>query len=221
MFISLIFLSGGKGSRLKTPTPKQYLPLGEKPVAFHSLDIFLRMPEISEYIVVADLEDLAIFSSKQGLKFALPGERRQDSVKNGLQKISKKSDLVLIHDGARPFIDEKSVKTLLKAARNSPATTLASPVKSTIRKVKENLEVKKSLKRQELWEMQTPQALTPNLLKKGFALAEKKNLTVTDDVALAELAGAPIKIVEGPDSNMKITTPFDYLIAKLLYEKAL
>lgn len=221
MFISLIFLSGGKGSRLKTPIPKQYLPLGEKLVAFHSLDIFLGMPEISEYIVVADPKDLAIFSSKQGLKFALPGESRQDSVKNGLQKISTKSDLVLIHDGARPFIDKKSVKTLLKAAKNSPATTLASPVKSTIRKVKENLEVKKSLKRQELWEMQTPQALTPDLLKKGFILAEKKNLTVTDDVALAELAGSPIKIVEGPDSNMKITTPFDYLIAKLLYEKAL
>ena len=89
MFISLIFLSGGKGSRIKTSIPKQYLPLGEKPVAFHSLDIFLRMPEISEYIVVADPEDLPIFSSKQGLRFALPGERRQDSVKYGLLKISE------------------------------------------------------------------------------------------------------------------------------------
>ena len=179
------------------------------------------MPEISEYIIVAEQEYEELFPRKGSIAFASPGLRRQDSVYNGLQKTASASELILVHDSARPFIEKSAVYSLLEVAKKSPAACLANPVKSTIRKAKANLSAGKALPREELWEMQPPQAVEKSLLIKGFQEARKQHCTVTDDVALAELVGGKPKLVPSSDVNMKITTPFDYLIAKKIYEKAL
>ncbi|MEL7431365.1 MAG: 2-C-methyl-D-erythritol 4-phosphate cytidylyltransferase [Chlamydiota bacterium] len=221
MYIALILLSGGKGLRMKAPVPKQYLPLGGKPIAQRSLDPFFHVSEISEYIVVAREEDRRHFSKSVPLIFASPGTRRQDSLKNGLQKVSKKITHVLVHDGARPFVSKQAIEALIRAGKNADGATLALRTKYTLRQVTANLTTKKLVERADVWEMQTPQIGKLSLLEKGLLLAEKTEQTVTDDVGLIELIGGKVQIVEGEERNLKVTTPFDYALAQSIYEKAL
>lgn len=201
--------------------PKQYMPLGGKPLALHSFEMFLSIKEISQIVVVADTKYHEIFEwAGPKITFAEPGEMRQDSVYNGSKEISDKSDLVLIHDGARPFIREDDIRELITAGLEAGAAVLAKPSTNTIKEC-EDFTVKKTLERKMLWEMQTPQALKPGLLRRGFELVKKRNMTLTDDVQLAEVLSEPVKVVRGPDTNIKITTPLDYLLAKSIHEKAL
>ena len=212
-FISLILLSGGKGLRMGTSLPKQYLPFLGKTLAWHSLDFFLKRKEISEIIVVCEEPHQNIFLEKHPkLIFAAPGEKRQDSVLSGLEKVSFSSDLVIIHDSARPFISEKAFLELIEMGLKYGAATLGAKVKNTIKEV-ENGFVKKTLEREKLYQIYTPQAVLPDFLKRGFKMLST-NQMVTDDVSLIELLNMPIKIVEDNSFNLKITTPMDLKLAE-------
>lgn len=222
MKVSLILLAGGTGTRMQAEMPKQYLPLGisQKPIARHSFDLLLTLPEVTQMIVVCDPLYRAQFASETPVLFALPGQRRQDSVYHGLQFVSDDADLVCIHDSARPLISAPLVRRVLKAAISHGAATAGMPLKFTVKEThrepgKENF-VASTPNRNFLWEIQTPQAMRPELLKRGFAEAHTQNLTVTDDVSLAELIGHPVKIVEGSYANLKISTPEDLAIAERL-----
>ncbi|MBI5346302.1 MAG: 2-C-methyl-D-erythritol 4-phosphate cytidylyltransferase [Chlamydiae bacterium] len=211
--ISLIFLAGGKGLRMGLDTPKQFIPIKNKILALYSFEIFLSIKEISQIVVVCEKEFQHFFGSKT--MFAPPGKRRQDSVYNGLQKLDQCTDLVLIHDSARPFIEKESVLNLINEGLNYKAAVLASSVASTIKECENNFVVK-TLSRSRLFEIQTPQALEYNLLKQGFEYIQKNNLEVTDDVSIAEILGHKVKIVTGKPNNIKITTQHDLEIAKKL-----
>ncbi|MBI2742587.1 MAG: 2-C-methyl-D-erythritol 4-phosphate cytidylyltransferase [Chlamydiales bacterium] len=208
--ISLILLAGGIGSRMGAATPKQFLLLKGKPVALHSLELFASFDEIAEIIVVCAPEHQPFFSGIRPLSFALPGERRQDSLWNGLQKISTTCDLVCVHDAARPCLQRSDFEKLLDEAREHPAVALATPVKYTIKQTGENGFVTTTLDRANLWEIQTPQIAPLSLLKQGFKIAQERNLTVSDDLSLVELTGYPVKLVTGSSSNIKLTTPEDW-----------
>ncbi|MBS0626082.1 MAG: 2-C-methyl-D-erythritol 4-phosphate cytidylyltransferase [Verrucomicrobia bacterium] len=217
--ISLILLAGGTGTRMGGPIPKQFLTLGNKPVALHSFDLFANFPEIGELIVVCAPLYQYFFSTKtKPLSFALPGERRQDSVFNGLQKCHPNASLILVHDGARPFVEASHLKTLIEAGLRVGAATLAAPVTSTIKECDEKRVVQKTLDRSKLWDIQTPQALHRDLLVKGFEEVHARKLTVTDDVSIAETIGHFVEIVAGSPRNFKLTTPFDLVVAKALLE---
>lgn len=212
-FISLILLSGGKGVRMGSATPKQYLPFLGKKLAWHSLEFFLNRKEISEIIVVAEKEYQPLFLEKSPkLIFAKPGPKRQDSVFSGFQKTAFHSELIIIHDIVRPFIAEKAFLELIAMALKYGAATLGSKVKHTIKEVKNGF-VEKTLNREKLYEIYTPQAIVPDFLKKGFGMLET-NQTVTDDTALVELLNMPVKIVEDGNFNPKITTKIDLKIAE-------
>ncbi len=214
MFISLILLAGGKGSRMKSPIPKQYLPLKGKPIIRHSFDVLTDLPEISEWIIVTEKEGQKYFSNIKKTQFALPGNKRQESVYQGFIKTSPQADLILIHDSARPFIEKSLVQKVIEQGMKHGSSVLATPIDTTIKEVDSDFYVIKTLERSKLWKMQTPQALKPEILKKGFKIAHQKKITVTDDVQLAELAGYPTKLVLGSEKNFKITTPLDYQIAQ-------
>lgn len=213
---SLIFLSGGTGSRVGGSTPKQYLPLGSKPIALHSFDIFLKIPDILELVVVCSPEYQSVFSnrSERPLQFAPPGTRRQDSVYSGLEKSTQ--EFVLIHDSARPFPDPESVFELIRVVRTAKAAALASPVTSTVKQCGAERIVEKTFDRSFLWEMQTPQAVERNLLLKAHAHLSKMQLEITDDLGAVEAIGHPTQIVPSSPKNFKITTPFDLEIARHL-----
>ncbi|MCB1076058.1 MAG: 2-C-methyl-D-erythritol 4-phosphate cytidylyltransferase [Simkania sp.] len=216
--IAVILLAGGTGSRMGGPIPKQFLPLKGQPIVQYSFDLFLSLPEISEIVVVCKPQFQTFFekSPLKPIQFALPGKERQDSVASGFTHVSPSCDYVLIHDSARPLIQEEKVRQLIEEGLLIGAATLGVPMKYTVKEVDENGIVKKTLDRSRLYNIQTPQLLRRDILAKGLKKAQKQGLTLTDDVSLAELIHHPVKIVYGSDENLKITTPEDFEVAKQL-----
>jgi 2-C-methyl-D-erythritol 4-phosphate cytidylyltransferase len=218
---SVIIVAGGIGSRMGTPIPKQFLPLGGIPIVLHSFHIFAELEDVAEIVVVCELSYQKYFPNvtKPIIRFADPGDRRQDSVWNGLQACCESSKLICIHDSARPFLQKEDVLSVLAAAREHKAAALGAPVKQTIKQTDENDFVAKTLDRTFVWEIHTPQVIAPDLLRKGFEIAFRNNITVTDDVSLVELTSHPVKLVRGADQNLKVTTPTDLTIAQALYSQ--
>ncbi|EFB42233.1 MULTISPECIES: 2-C-methyl-D-erythritol 4-phosphate cytidylyltransferase [Parachlamydia] len=217
MTVSVILLAGGIGARMRQNLPKQFLPLVEKPVAFYSLECFMELSEVGEIVVVCDPAYHALFADytqDTRVHFALPGVRRQDSVWSGLQAIKQASQIVCIHDAARPFIDHALIKRVLSAASEHGAATVGMPIKFTLKQSTATGFVDKTLDRSLLWEIQTPQAVDFHLLYQGFDKVHQMGIDVTDDVSIIELLEKPVKLVEGDYANLKITTPEDMVVAE-------
>lgn len=213
--ISLILVAGGTGSRFGGPLPKQFLPLRGKPIVRYSLDLFDAMEEISEIVVVCDPAYRDLFEgTKKKILFAEPGPERWNSVYNGLKQCSPRSDLILTHDSARPFVDKETVLAVIEAGLRVGAAAPGTRVVNTVKQCSPSRIVEKTVDRSWLWEMQTPQALKPTLMHRGLALVLEKSLPVTDDLSLAELLGEPAEIVPAPSRNFKLTTPFDWKLAE-------
>lgn len=199
------------------PTPKQFLPLGGKAIVLHSLELLLSMPEVAEVIVVCEAEYRPLFAGYD-VHFADAGSRRQDSMANGLTASSSALPWVLVHDSARPFITQKACLELIRRGKEVGAATLGVPVIPTIKEITPEGIVRQTLDRNRLVEIQTPQLLRRELLVEGLARAEAEQWSVTDDVSIAERLGAPVVVVTGEYSNIKITTPHDLEIATRLWQ---
>lgn len=215
MLTSIILLAGGSGSRFGSRTPKQFLVLGDKPLFQHSLELFLTLSNIVEIIVVIDEAYRHLVTTP--VKFANPGKERQDSVYNGLCKVSSLSEFILIHDSARPLVTKEAVLKVMEDGYAYLAATLATPLKFSVKEALSNHFVNKTIDRSKLFEIQTPQVIAKELLKEGFEFAKKNNCSVTDDVSLVELLGKPVKLTLGEPTNIKVTTPDDLEYANYLY----
>ncbi|XP_044489664.1 2-C-methyl-D-erythritol 4-phosphate cytidylyltransferase, chloroplastic [Mangifera indica] len=217
--VSVILLAGGKGKRMAASMPKQYLPLLGQPIALYSFYTFSRLPEVKEIVVVCDPSYQDVFADSKekisvDLKFTLPGKERQDSVHSGFQAIDSNSELVCIHDSARPLVTAGDVEKVLKDGWLIGAAVLGVPAKATIKEANNESFVVRTLDRKTLWEIQTPQVIKPELLKKGFELVNREGLEVTDDVSIIEHLKHPVYITEGSYTNIKVTTPDDLLLAE-------
>lgn len=213
MKVGLILLAGGKGTRMGNSIPKQFLPLKDCPVALHSLAVFDTLA-LEQTVIVVNPDYEHLFPKRV---YARPGMRRQDSVWNGLQALDPSCEFVCIHDAARPFITTGLVENVLSKAFEMGAATAAVPLKFSVKQADAEGRVKGSLDRSTIWEIQTPQVVRRDLLERGFAIAHEKNLTVTDDVGLVELFNHPVQLVMGSYSNLKLTTPEDFEIARGQY----
>lgn len=220
--LSIIIVAGGQGTRMQCKTPKQFLPLHGRPLIERSIELLMNLPWTTEIIIACDPKYHSDFPHYPSLILAPSGKRRQDSVWNALQRASPLADLICIHDAARPLLRKEDALAVILEAATSGAAALAVPAKNTIKEVSSLGIVEKTLDRSKLWEMQTPQVIKPSLLKEGFSIAQSNDLSVTDDIALVELTGHPIKLVKGSYSNIKLTTPEDWplLEAYLSHETA-
>ncbi len=215
--ISAVLLAGGQGLRMEKASPKQFLLLDGKPMAAFSFDVFQAMPEIGEVVVVCSPDYRHLFENRprhKPVKFAPPGERRQDSVFNGLRQAASSCSIVCIHDGARPFIDAPLVSRVLHVAQQHGAAAAGMPVKFTVKECCSRGFVRSTLDRSGIWEVQTPQAVRRDWLEEGFCRAHEQGITVTDDVSLVELLGKQVRMVEGAYHNIKVTVPSDLSIAQ-------
>lgn len=216
--VSAIILAAGAGKRLDSAVSKALVKISGKPLIVYSLEVFNRHPGIDEIIVVTNTGNKKAIEqvTKKFHKVnsvTLGGKRRQDSVVSGLKKISEKSRIVLIHDCARPFIEEKLVSSLISAAKKNLAVVPGVPVKATIKSVKGG-KIEKTLNRAALWEIQTPQVFEKELILRAYK--KFSGTSVTDDATLVEKMGKPVKIIPGSYKNIKITTAEDILIAEAL-----
>jgi len=222
--LSAIVLAAGKGKRFSSKVPKVFSNLGGKPVISFSLSVLNRHPKVNEIIVVASTENkkkiekiIKKYKINKVKKVVPGGEERQDSVLNGLRSISRDADYVLIHDGARPFIDSDMVSRLCLAAKKTGASIAAVKVKNTIKEAR-NQVVVSTLRRDNLWEVQTPQVFRKEIILKAYG--SMGHLEVTDDAMLVERIGIAVRVSQGSYSNIKITTPEDLITAGTILKKA-
>lgn len=229
MYICAIVVAAGKSERLRSKVSKPLVCLGSKQVLFYSLKTFSECPDVRQVIVVANRSNRASIRRLISL-WRMPkiagvvegGERRQDSVANGLNSLAPQCSHVLIHDSARPFVDKPSLKRLISAVSKTGAAILGVPVKSTIKEARVTSgrsmpAVRQTLDRRLLWEIQTPQAFRKDILLKAYNSFGMIN--VTDDSALVEKLGIPVSLVMGSYANIKITTPEDLHAAAALLKK--
>ncbi len=225
MFLTAIIAAAGEGTRLNFDIPKPLVRISSKPVIIYSLE------RLSKYSLVRDIIIAANLSNIKGIKqqieryeikkikdIVLGGKRRQDSVRNGLIASDSRSDFVLIHDAARPFIGNEVLPVLIKQAKKYGAAIVGVPVKSTIKEaqgsgLKANI-VKRTLDRKNLWEVQTPQVFKKDLLLEAYD--RFGDIDVTDDAMLLEKMRVKVGMVFGSYDNIKITTPEDLIIAEAI-----
>jgi 2-C-methyl-D-erythritol 4-phosphate cytidylyltransferase len=224
MTCSLVFLSGGKGTRFPSKLPKQYLMLKGSPLFSYSLQTLIDSVDFEEIIIVCDPSyreqfDSWMFDRNLSFSFAKPGDRRQDSVKSGVAALQSSCSHVMVHDAARPFVNSKNIKNLFKVGLKVDAAALSVPVSFTVKGVDANENVTSTFNRDYLREVQTPQIVKKSWLEEGISLADKRELTVTDDVAFAEMLGHKVQLVEGSYDNTKVTTQEDFILVKALLDQ--
>ena len=207
-----VIVAAGQGTRMGGEHNKLLLPLGTRTILEFSIETFLKHPGIRKIFLTVSSQDRHIFEKivPQEVILVKGGKRRQDSVHNALLKIIQEQqfpELVLVHDGARPFCSAKLIDRILDAAYEHGAAIPVLPLMDTIRRVTE--EKTEVVERDELFAVQTPQGfLLEQLLYASMQITANK-WTVTDDASMIENAGGRITTVEGDPLNLKITTPAD------------
>ncbi|MGC8977535.1 MAG: 2-C-methyl-D-erythritol 4-phosphate cytidylyltransferase [Candidatus Ratteibacteria bacterium] len=220
--ISLILAGAGKGERLGLSIPKSFLKICGKELFLYSIEkfyklvekIFLALPE--EYIERG--KDIVEKKYKKVI-IVKGGERRQDSVLNCLNQLGEENKMVLIHDVARPFVSEKLIKKIIDGTEKFGACIPILKMTDTLKEVDRNF-VKKTLEREKIFIVQTPQGFKPDLIKNAYYECYRKNLKGPDDSFFLENIGyEKIYCVEGERTNIKITYPEDLIFAEFLIKK--
>lgn len=213
---SAIIVAAGKGTRMGANTGKLFLEIAGRPVIAHTWERFDRAADIAEVILVvrdglqSSFAELAAkYRFKKPFRLTVGGAERQDSVWNGLQTISPKAELVAIHDGARPMVTMELIAATLQAARETGAAVAAQRVTDTIKESDDGRTIARHLDRQKLWAVQTPQTFRVEIIRRAISTAKEKGLSLTDDTAACELIGQPVRLVDCPTPNPKVTVPSD------------
>ncbi|KKB34841.1 2-C-methyl-D-erythritol 4-phosphate cytidylyltransferase [Bacillus thermotolerans] len=224
MNYQVVIPAAGRGKRMKADRNKLLLKLESCPVIIHTLKIFEEDPSCKEIILVVHPDETGIFSdlmSEHGItkvqKLVHGGSERQESVYHGLKEADK-SAIVLIHDGARPFITIPLIRQLVEEAERSGAAIAAVPVKDTIKRVTEK-NVIETVERSSLWSVQTPQAFRMSLILDAHEQARAEGYIGTDDASLVERMKKGVQVVEGDYDNIKLTTPEDLFFAEAIIRK--
>ena len=219
-----IIPAAGSGIRMESKRAKQFLSLDGKPILALTLEPF-QESTVDAIILVVPLDDLEYckkeiverFGFTKVKKIVPGGKWRQDSVRFGLEATEGKYDLVLIHDGVRPLIEKRLIERVIKEAMVNRAVITALPAKETVKEVNDLRDVVKTYDRKRVWMVQTPQAFRYQDILNAHHKALKQGWEeATDDALLVEKSGITVKVVEGSEKNIKVTTPDDLELARLL-----
>ena len=220
--VSAIILAAGSGRRFGEK--KQFKKLNGKPIWFYSLNTFIQSESVNELILVIPNDSLETLKQSQvftslnktnNIKLVSGGESRKDSVFNGLKVVKKAIDIVCIHDAARPFIKASYIKHSVEACSEFDGAIIAIPSVDTVKKVDKQI-IKNTIDRESLWMAQTPQTFKKDKLL--YAIKNSSHLNITDESMLMEESNFKIKLIEGDQSNFKITNEIDWELAKVMVE---
>ena len=221
--VGAVIVAAGRSSRMGG-VDKTFAPLLGAPLIAHTLDHFEASPLIGEVTLVLAGESVArgrelVLSRgyRKVTQVCAGGERRQDSVRQGLERLSS-CDLVMIHDGARPCVGADTLERGIRAAAEHGAAVAGMPVKDTIKRVSPGLLIEETPERARLWQAQTPQVFRYELLLEAHRLCQTD---VTDDAAMVESLGHPVRMFEGTYENIKVTTAGDLTIAEAFLREIL
>jgi len=221
--VEAIIAAGGKGQRFGKVKPKQFCLLRGQPVICWTLDIFQRCPLIHRIILVIpqgmiELSKKVILPERYTKVKAVVegGQRRMDSVSQGLKHLTGDADVVLIHDGVRPLLPASLLNRVIRISEEYEAITPGIPLKETVKKAGPEGYVLNTLKREKIYLIQTPQAFQSDLIKKAHQEAQKMKWDAPDDAYLVEKLGKKVRIIKGSELNIKITTSLDLRMAEVL-----
>ena len=218
-----IVLAAGQGKRMHSKIQKQFLEIGGKPILYYSMECFQKSPLIQDIILVTGEDMISYCQSeiveKYGFtkvcKVTAGGKERYDSVYAGLL-CCQDTDYVYIHDGARPFVTEEMIQRGYEAVKRTNACVMGMPSKDTVKLADPSGYIKETPDRKIVWNIQTPQIFSYDLIRGAYESIRKKDMSnVTDDAMLVEQeTGTKILLVEGSYQNIKITTPEDLAVAE-------
>jgi 2-C-methyl-D-erythritol 4-phosphate cytidylyltransferase/2-C-methyl-D-erythritol 2,4-cyclodiphosphate synthase len=235
MHVTAIIAAGGRGQRFGGAEPKQLLSVGGTPILARSVEAFASHPSVDALVIALpqDLADDPPAYLRSAGAFALRGKpclivsggaRRQDSVANAFHAAGKTTDVIVIHDAARPFASADLIARTIAAAAESGAAVAALQSRDTVKQRQEGRDgrdghvrlVKATLPRDTIYLAQTPQAFQRDVLRRALEIGARDGVDATDEAALVELAGVPVRLVDGEASNIKITTPDDMVLGEAI-----
>jgi 2-C-methyl-D-erythritol 4-phosphate cytidylyltransferase len=217
--LTAIIVAAGSSQRMGFD--KLFALLENKPVVAHAIDAFEETASVEEIILVGRpdcLSELKEVVRRQGFgkmkKIIGGGERRQDSVRAGLNEINDKAEFVAVHDAARPLVRPKQIEQVFEACRQHGSAALAEPVKDTLKRVSDDGFICDSVEREQMFALQTPQIFARQLLRQAYDVIFAQNITVTDETSALDQLGHKVAIVSNNEFNFKITVPNDLLLAE-------
>ena len=225
-YVVALIAAAGLGQRMGLGMNKQFVAIGGRPILAMTVEKFDEHPYIDEIFLIlkkgeeAQVTDiLSKLSLKTPLRYVFGGMERQDSIRNGLSELPSHCDIVLTHDGARPFISKELITKSIEGVLTTGASVLAVALKDTVKVSEDGRMVSFTPNRKTLFAAQTPQVFFKGLLLRAYAVADQEGYTGTDDCSLVEKIGGRVRLIEGSYENIKITTPEDLLFAENLVQE--
>jgi 2-C-methyl-D-erythritol 4-phosphate cytidylyltransferase len=220
--ITALIVAAGQGRRMGGDRRKQYLELAGRPIVVHCLETFASVTCIDTIIMAVPADEidfcrnqiLPLVKSSKEMILVAGGERRQDSVYNGLRAIEDAEGIVLIHDGARPLVTARLIEACIDGARQWRACVPGLVPVDTLKRIDAHDVIAETIPRESLRMVQTPQAFKVGLIRKAHEQARQLGRQATDDATLLEFCGEPVHVIPGEITNLKITTPEDLVLAE-------
>ena len=224
MRVNAVIVAAGESKRMGGDLPKTLMNLAGRPLILRTLDRFAASQIRRAILVVPEKQrqkfEQIIRSDRElsGLECVLEsgGARRQDSVRRGLSRLDKDCEVAVIHDGARPLVSPDLIDRCVELALKEGAAVVGVPVRDTIKAVSKSRKIDSTPPRDSLWEIHTPQAFRVEIIREAHLRAEQEGIEATDDAMLVERLGKTVAVLEGERSNLKITTPEDFLFAEAM-----
>lgn len=221
--VGVVIVAGGSGSRVGGAELKQFRWVAGKPMLLHSVQSFMARPDVGMVVCVlpqkyaGDPPPWLFQCDVDRLLVSVGGRTRSESVANGLDDLPDEADIVLIHDAARPLVDAATVDRVVASVRAGTPAIAALPVVDTLKEVDEHGMIVRTIDRDGLWRAQTPQGFPRRVIVDAHRRATREHISATDDAALCERLGIPVRVVLGAERALKITEQVDFARAEAMF----
>ena len=221
--VGVVIVAGGTGTRVGGEELKQFRWVAGKPMLLHSVQAFMARPDVGTVVCVlpqqyaGDPPPWLFQCDVDRLLVSLGGRTRSESVANGLDDLPDEAQIVLVHDAARPLVDATTVDRVVESVRAGTSAIAALPVVDTLKEVDAEGMIVRTVDRDRLWRAQTPQGFPRHVIVDAHRRATREHISATDDAALCERLGIPVRVVRGAERAMKITEPGDFSRAEALF----